>query len=156
MIRSVSPKPASAPIVVALSLALAVAALIGCADKTEPSIINPDITGVVTSVLSSRGRIGFRVVWTEAMGQRSDFRFDAVQVSATRQLEVEDGTGSSSPPLSAADLKVGDIVAVYLEGQVTTSNPPQGTAKWVTYLGTHKGELPKVPGLDPLESTATP
>jgi hypothetical protein len=88
------------------------------------------------------------------MGPRSDFGYDVVDVSAPRNLKVD--TGMGSPDLSPADLKVGDTVAVYLDGRVAESYPPKGTAWQISFIGKHQGELPKVPAPDSLESSATP
>jgi hypothetical protein len=122
---------------------------------TEGPIVYPDITGVITSIDASSNPVNFRVVWAQDMGQRSDFRFDVVDVSAERELKV-DNDGMGKPLLSLTDLRVGDIVAVYLNRQVAESYPPRGKAWEIGFLGKHRGELPKVPGLDAPESTSTP
>ena len=144
---------------VACALVVAALSVAGCIPGiTEVPIVNPDIMGVITSIDSSSDPVSLRVVWTEEMGQRSDYRFDVVQVSAARNLKVD--TGMEEPPISPADLKVGDIVAVYLDDRVAESYPPKGTAWQISFVGKHQGELPNVPGLDPPldppEATATP
>lgn len=130
-------------------LALAVAALLlGCAGEAgDRSQGGPDISGVVISADTSGDVVSLRVVWIEEMGPRSDFEFDVLQVSADRDMSVADGTTRAAPSLSAADLSVGDLVAVSIDGPVAESYPPQGAAKSITYLGVYEGELPEVPGL---------
>jgi hypothetical protein len=95
------------------------------------------------------------VVWIEAMGPRGDFPLDVAQVSVPPSIKVDDGTDHNNPAFPAIDLRVGDIVAVMLEGPVADSYPPQGTAGAVVYLGKHEGELPEMPGLAPAESPAS-
>ena len=140
---------------IACALVVVAVAVAGCIPGiAEGPIINSDITGVVAAIDTSSNPVSLRVVWTEEMGPRSDFRFDVVDLSAARNLRVD--TGMGSPDLSPADLRVGDIVAVFLDGRVAESYPPKGTAWQIGFVGKHKGELPKVPAPHSPESTATP
>jgi hypothetical protein len=140
---------------VACALVVAALAVAGCIPGiNEFPIINPDISGVITAIDSSGNPVTLQVVRTEEMGPRSDFRFDVVDVLAPRNLKVD--TGMGSPDISPADLRVGDIVAVYLNRRVTKSYPPKGTAWQISFIGKHQGELPKVPAPDSPESSATP
>ena len=132
-----------------LAIVIALVSVTGCALFKERPIINPDITGVITSLAPSGAGVSIRVVHDASLGSTATGTLDVVQVTVPGSLAIEDGTSSSGKALAAADLRIGDIVAVYLEGALAESYPPQGTAKMVTYLGKHEGELPKVPGLEP-------
>jgi hypothetical protein len=136
-------------IAAAVAIAIAAAALAGCAALSEKPGAAPDITGVITSVDSSDAGVSARVVWDASVGPKSESRLDVVQVAIPKDLEVKNGSGGAGQAMRPADLKVGDIVAVYLGGAIAESYPPQGTAQAVMYLGKHTGELPKVPGLEP-------
>ena len=139
----------------ACALVVAALAVAGCIPGiTEGPIIYPDISGAITAIDSSGSPVTLQVVRTEEMGPRSDFRFDVVDVSAPRNLKVD--TGMGSPDLSPADLRVGDTVAVYLDGRVAESYPARGTAWQISFIGKHQGELPKVVAPDSPESSATP
>jgi hypothetical protein len=78
-----------------------------------------------------------------------------VDVSAARGLKVEtDGMGKS--PRLLTDLRVGDIVTVYLDSPVAGSYPPKGTAWQISFNGRHEGELPTISGMASSGSTLTP
>jgi hypothetical protein len=140
---------------IACALVVAALAVAGCIPGiTQGPIVYPDISGVITAIDSSANPVTLQVVWTEEMGPRSDFRFDVVDVLAPRSLKV--GTGMGSPDLSPADLRVGDTVAVFLDGAVAESYPPKGTAWEIGFLGKHQGNLPEGHAPNSPESSATP
>lgn len=118
----------------------------GCA-ADEPA--GPDITGVITSAESLGDSVSFRVIWTEDMGPLSEFSFDALQATAEGDLRVKDAAEQGDAPRTAAELEVGDIVSVVVDGPVAESYPPQARAGEITYLGRYDGELPEAPGLEP-------
>ena len=139
-------------VLVACALVVATLSLAGCIPGiTEGPIIYPDITGVITAIDASSDPVSFRVVRTEDTGPG----LDAVDVLAARSLKV-DTDGMGKPPRSLTDLRVGDIVTVYLNDRVAESYPPKRTAWQISFSGRHQGELPTVPGLASPESTSTP
>lgn len=133
-------------LLLALGILAALVLTSGCAPDEPPA---PDITGVVTSAEAFGDTVSLRVIWTEEMGPLSEFSFDALQASAEGDLRVEDGTDAGAAPRTAAEIEVGDIISVVVDGPVAESYPPQARAGEITYLGQYEGELPEAPGLEP-------
>jgi len=138
---------------VALVTTMLLAALLtACANGATPPVptSEPDIRGVITSIEPSAGEAtSIRVVWADAPGIGTKAAFDAAQVAIVDETDVRKRASDEDEPISAADLKLGDIVEAWFTGPVAESYPVQVTAATIVVTGSYDGTLPVPPGLEP-------
>jgi len=125
-------------------LAAVALALAGCTTPVPPDT-EPSIRGVITEVTPGQESGGVvLVVWHESLGEVHDL--DSIAASIDERTEVFDREGKL---IAFEDLKVRDVVDVWVTGAIAESYPPQGRADAVRVIGEYDEirPLPIPPGL---------